>query len=534
MKLPKNVYKIKGMDRWVVAKSINGRNKYFKRFNNPEDAIRYRNYLESVGWVVKENESEIKEKKIKDYFIRVSRDHSKRSYRIRHTKYGVIGKTKSLEEALFYRDLYSLSDLPREEIPKPNECDLVTDNPYMAGLEYPVPERLVLNKTPSKRGQGKISQKSVSSYSIYLGHKHFCSCRTYEQAFFVRRELVKCGWDAEELPRIFDEYPRFYTWLLHFYIYLGKDTHNKDYWLLTIPKDKSDDGKLQHIRYSRLEDALYERDFLMEHDWDYDLLVECIDDTLNPYYSMELPPYPERKLRNISPRKSRDKEFIRMFEMIQCEPDIPIKVLAERMGVTDTTLRNWFKLYGTNSKEFYKLCCDGVNPCTVLEQEELIYTPDLSKTKGNYKGYVHYSPKRKSPFIVNYRDEYFGCYPTRELADKIVKELIKVDWDKSQLKDIQKKFNFRSRYTNEFMYIYKTNRDNGTWQIRKKIDGKNLGFGTYPNIDLAVIIRDILVSRDFKCSNLDKLRSFGKWVLHCRKIFFGNMFGGVVNEKFKG
>ena len=533
MSLPRNVYKIKGQDKWVVKKSINGKTKYFKRFDSVEDAVLFRNHMERIGWVY-DVDSDDEEKRIRDYFVRVSRDYSKKWYRVRHTRYGIIGRFKSLEKALFYRDLYSLSDLPREKIPKPSEVDLVTDNPYMAGLEYSVPERLVLDDTPSKRGLGKIVKKSVSCYSIYFGAKHFCTCRTYEQAYYVRRELVKCGWDENELTRIFDEYPRFYTWLLQFYIYICKDSHNKDYWLLTIPKDKSDDGKLQHITYSRLEDALFERDFLLEHGWDYDLLVECIDDNLNPYYNMELPPYPERKIKNISPRKSRDKEFTRMFEIIQENPSITVRELAERVGVVDATLRNWFKLYNTTSKEFYKLCHEGVNPSTVLVQEELIYTPDLSKSKcGNYKGYVHYNPKRKSPFIVNYRDEYFGCYPTRELADKIVKELIKVDWDKSQLKRIRDKFNCRSRLTNEFMYISPTHKGTGSWRIRKKINGKNISFGVYDSKEWAMVARDILINRDFECTDLEKLRIFSRWIFYCKTIFYGNMFGGVVGEEFE-
>jgi hypothetical protein len=45
--------------------------------------------------------------------------------------------------------------------------------------------------------------------------------------------------------------------------------------------------------FSRLSDALYERDALFFCNFDYDLLVEC--DLENKYENMELPPFPEKR-----------------------------------------------------------------------------------------------------------------------------------------------------------------------------------------------------------------------------------------------
>ena len=45
--------------------------------------------------------------------------------------------------------------------------------------------------------------------------------------------------------------------------------------------------------FSKLSDALYERDALFFCNFDYDLLVEC--DLENKYENMELPPFPERR-----------------------------------------------------------------------------------------------------------------------------------------------------------------------------------------------------------------------------------------------
>ena len=508
---PKNIYK--NHRKWIIKKSVNGQMRYFKSFDTLEEAISYKNLLIKNNWKdpsISNNEEKYKLEQ-KEYYARVSLDSTRRWYRIRHNKYGILDRTKDIYTALFYRDLYSQSDLKKKDIPLIADCDLVNGNPYLEnGLKYKLPERLILNKTPQKRGKGAIRKKSVSSYSVYQGKTHFCSCRTYEQAWYVRRELNKIGWDKKELDRILDEYPIFYTKLLQFYIYLSKDKKDGK-WLLTIPKNKSDDGLLQHIKYSNIEDALFERDFLMKYDWNYDLLVTNIDDTNNPYYNMELPPYPERKIRNISPRVNHDDDLLRLRDIILENPKITVNDLANSINITSNTLRNWFKQYNTNSKEFRKVVLEGKNPVEVFQQAELIFTPDLSKSlPSNYKGYVHYSPQRKTPYIIGKNDVYYGAYPTRELADRVVKELVKVNWDKSKLKNIQKRLKTHYLNVNDSTYIHRTHKNSGSWRVRKKINGRYKSFGAYETKELAIIARDILVDRDFECDDLDKLKKVAK------------------------
>ena len=523
--LPPNVYPSR--KRWVVRKSVNGQ-MYYKSFDNVFDAIKHRNEMEKCNWSIPDlSEDEILALKQKDYYIRVCLDYSHRWYKIKKKGGGCLDKTKDIYEALYYRDLYSESDLDVSEIPKIEDCDLVTGNPYLTdGLKVPLPDRLILDTSVSKRGRGKIVKKSVSSYSVYLGRKHVCSCRTYEQAFYLKQEMNKIDWNLDELQRILDDYPIYYTWLLRFYMYVTWDSRQKN-WLVSIPKDKSDDGKLQHIRFSKIEDALYERDFLVEHDWDYDLLVELINDFENPYYDMELPPYPERKIRNISPRKSHDKEFLQLAEILREEPNITVEDWASRIGTTGQTLRNWFREYETTTPEFKKVVLEGKNPCDVFKQKELIYTPDLSKSKSsNFRNYVHYASKRKSKWIVSRNDVYYGCYSTKEVADEVVKELEKVDWDKSELDNIKERLGIR-KHIHDMMYIYKTKKHLNSWQIRKKKKGRNIGYGVYRDIEFAKLIRDILVGINFKCDDLDKLRRFGEWVVYSKGLYYGNMFGGV-------
>ncbi|MBR5504465.1 MAG: zinc ribbon domain-containing protein [Methanobrevibacter sp.] len=75
-------------------------------------------------------------------------------------------------------------------------------------------------------------------------------------------------------------------------------------------------GKKYRIKYnnkdygefSKLSDALYERDCLFYCKFDYDLLVEC--DLPNRYENMELPPFPEHRPRGqIKGLKFKNKEM---------------------------------------------------------------------------------------------------------------------------------------------------------------------------------------------------------------------------------
>lgn len=524
----KEPYIYKNKKKYTVRKSINGKMKSFKSFSSLEDAVKYRDILIRNNWI--EPENVIFEKNQKKYYVRLTTDIDKRWFRVKHKSNRYLDKTKNIYEALYYRDLYSEYEGDLKDIPRIKDCDLITDNPYLDNLKYPIPSRLKLNPHDSKRGKGSIFKKSVSCYSVSYSGKSYCTCRTYEQAHYVRNALVEANWNIEEVPRILDEYPIWYTKLLQFYIYISRTgDDNKRKWLLTIPKDKSDDGKIQHIYYSRLEDALYERDFLVKYDWDYDLLVTNIDDNLNPYYDMELPPYPERKIRNISPRTNHDEDFKKLMILIKENPYITVKELAGSINITGTTLRNWFHQYNTTPTEFRSLVLEGKNPFDYIKQEELIYQPDLSKSlHSNYKGYVHYKPDRYSKFAVSKNDVYYGAYFTREIANKVVKELMKVNWDKSKLPSIKKKLNITPRKTeNEYKFIYKSRPNVDSWQIRKKIKGKNYGFGVYYDKEFAKLVRDILIGLDWKCTDLNKLKSFATYVVECKKRYYNNMFGGV-------
>lgn len=55
-----------------------------------------------------------------------------------------------------------------------------------------------ITKTPSK---SYMIMKSVAGKNVYFG-----SYKDLNEARVIRDELIECGWDIEELPRILDEF----------------------------------------------------------------------------------------------------------------------------------------------------------------------------------------------------------------------------------------------------------------------------------------------------------------------------------------
>ena len=159
-----------------------------------------------------------------------------------------LGYAKTIEEALQYRDLFR--NTKRKNIPRPSELNLKTNNPYLNGLKYPIPSRLKSLDGKHKKGLGSITKHSRGSYKITYNKIYYCSCRTYEQAYYVKQELIKADWDKKQLPRILKEYPKWYTWLMGYYRYITR--HHGQYYI-TIPKNHSDSGKIQQLIYKCIQ-----------------------------------------------------------------------------------------------------------------------------------------------------------------------------------------------------------------------------------------------------------------------------------------
>lgn len=65
-------------------------------------------------------------------------------------------------------------------------------------------------QTPYKSKFNYIRKTPSKSYSIVKlvngEHVYFGSYKDENEAIIIRDELIKCGWDKKELPRILDEF----------------------------------------------------------------------------------------------------------------------------------------------------------------------------------------------------------------------------------------------------------------------------------------------------------------------------------------
>ena len=492
--------------RYTLYRSKNGKVTYYGSFDTFSEAVAQREHFQMNGWVKPDSSQ-------RDYYRHIWK--ASRHYNVGNGR-TYCGCLSTIEEALYYRD-YCLEN-NWKNCKKPKELDLKTGNPYLEnGLDYPVPKRLIIPPKAPRR-MGTISSKGEQFYGVTKGKEYFGGYRTYEMAWYVREELNKCDWDRNQLDRIVDEYPIWYTWLMNFYQYVNPRDNG---WIVSITPKHSQSGKLEHLYFYRLEDALWERDLLLKYNWDEELMIECANDEDNPYYDMELPPYPQRKIRNISDFKDRTDLFNKLFEAITENPNLSQEEYAKLAGTNSVSVRNILrKEFDTSWPDFIKLCESGENPNEVLEQKSIIYTPDLERKYKN-TNYVSHFNNLKTPYVIYHRNketkqsEYFGAYPSRELADKISNDLQACNWDKSKLKEIQAKHGWQSvvnskRYVSEQKHTLK----DGTvkvygYHIRKKNkDKKHINYGYYKDKRVAELVRDLLVESDWDKDRLDEFKDY--------------------------
>ena len=530
--LYKHIYKVG--NSYSIVKSVKGKRIHFKTCRTLNEAIRYRDEVKRNGWKkLPMTDDELREKEAKDYYRHVQ-VASGRYYHVRNSRDEYLGMSKSIEEALWFRDRFI--NMPKDKIPRAKDIDLQTGNPYIEnGLKYPLPERLIVPEHESTYGMGSIVKKGETSFHIYQGKKdkdhsyYVCACPTYEMAHYVRQEMNKVGWDRNRLQEILDNYPKYYTKLLFMYQYihqkLDKNGEPTGKWVI-VPPVGENNGKLEHIIYSNLEDAMYDRDFLKEHDWDYDLLVEIIDDEKNPYYDMEIPPCPTRRIKRVKERDYHEKELREVAELIR--QGYSQGQICEMLGISEVTLRHWLKTcWNSSYQEFDMLIGYGENPFEVLEKAELIYQPDMSRAlPNNWNNWVSYLQKADR-WQVRKGKETYGTYPSEKLAHKISNDLQKVNWDKSKLRSIQAKHGHVSLpFSKRWIY-----RQGNKWAVRRKDkDKRMISYGAWHDRRIAVIVRDMLLEHGFTIDNRDWIVEIAEWSVEMTDLCGNTMFGKMTLE----
>lgn len=385
----------------------------------------------------------------------------------------------------------------------------------------------------SRKIQGNIYKHGENCYQISKtinGKKqYYGSYITYEYAYYVRERLIEENWNLEKLQSIREEYPLWYTKLIELYRYV---TPNIDYksdnkhtgWRITVPS-KYATPPLEIIHnYTNLEDALYERDFLEEHEWDYNLLVETIDDNLNPYYDMELPPYPQRKVRNCRPLETHRREMEQMQELILAGETNQMRI-AKRLGITEVTVRLWFSKWKSSWTEFKNHVLAGEDPFQYMVEPSKIYKPDLShRQHKKFNNYVSKtSGSTRSPWRIWKRGVDYGSYYTEEQALEASRLLQECDWDITKLPEIKKSVGWKDLPDRD--HIYPSGK---YWCIRRKDSNRKMvNYGSYRDYDLAVMVRDCLRCNDWSKEEYSSIRGLCETILTYKKQYTSNMFSGV-------
>ena len=147
----------------------------------------------------------------------------------------------------------------------------------------------------------------------------------------------------------------------------------------------------------------------------------------------------------------------------------------------------------------------------VFKTEKKDYSMVISKKKGSVKKQPlseHYGVSK----MINGKHITYGTYSTKEEAELVRDELIKVEWDMDQLPMILKQLNIRrvrqtDRKINPDSYIYFNSSGNPYLAKSKTRNGKTKRFscGTYRSVEDARAVRDELVKYDWDITKIDKI-----------------------------
>ena len=134
--------------------------------------------------------------------------------------------------------------------------------------------------------------------------------------------------------------------------------------------------------YSCVEDALFDRDRLIECDWDYEVFIETVDDAKpNPYYYQVLPPFPESWNRKKSGRKKSNW-------------NLPKGIYLRDNG------KRYRVIQWINNKEIYHGSSKSLKTAKKILKEKWIHKPDTAehitydKHGGGYRVYYNHDGKQ--------------------------------------------------------------------------------------------------------------------------------------------
>ena len=485
--------------KYRIRKRVNGRTVYYGTYNTFNEAVNTRDQLIKHNW--DKNILTTDEDKSREYYkyIRRNGDYCYDVNRPTNNKKGLpryMGTCKSIEEALYYRDIAKNNDYI---IGKPQEYDLITDNPYIKeGLTYPVPERLQprKNREESQYGKGYIVPKGPNSFQVWYNKNYYGSYTTREYAEYIRLQLHEHNWDMSKLEEIKKGYPEFYTGILHFwrYIYYRPEY---DWWECM---KRLSNGETLRVMFKNPYDVLHERDIYERYDWDLDMVVELAEPEDNPYKDMELPVYPTRRVKvHYELNEEYYTDYLLDFAFFINAFDVNTKAgLAETLDISVHVVNDVLSKFNVGWEDFKVLACSGEDILSVLTYDNLV-SPDLSPVRSK-SNHIYFDKSRKySPYKIQYKGVYYGSYANKRIAWRIVKKLEKVNWDKSQLKSIVDGIGYITPLRNGDTASYISTDKRNPCNIRYRVYRKGTGYGVYDTREMAEKI-----VKELKKCNWDK------------------------------
>ena len=167
-----------------IGKKVNGKQYQFGSYDKLEDAIYYRNYFQSKGWVncINERNNYTSTKKTRKYtdnrrYIRKSGNNYRIDKDIDGKKYN-FGTYDTLDEAIFFRDYFQENDWPLDERLKYTNAPL-----YISGN----PER------------GWEVRKIIDGECLHMG-----TFKKYGEAEKEVEIYKQCGWDLDSICNLDD------------------------------------------------------------------------------------------------------------------------------------------------------------------------------------------------------------------------------------------------------------------------------------------------------------------------------------------
>lgn len=364
------------------------------------------------------------------------------------------------------------------------------------------PRRYIEETVPGSFLIRKFDEGKMVDYGTYYA---------LEYAQYIRDNLEKCNWDKTQLPLIIKQYPKYYTDSLIFFKNIRYEKGSNYPWKISFMKWH--DGKnfiKMYSGFSKLEDALWERDLLIEYGDDWQSYAE--DTRPNPYKD-NIPYYWITQRPHGFKTKNIHEDLTKYAKAIS-EGYTTQTSLSKYFGVTSVTIRKHIKRLGVTFEDFKNVAITGEDPLTVFPLVEQIIKPPINFHERKLK---NVGITRAGTFRVykkcNYHNVYYGTYASEKIANKVVDKLMLCNWDKKELPRIHKELGIYESKENEYIKVRILKKGGKSFNVKKQFSKNqpSINCGTFRDIRIARLVRDNMVFYNWDKTKLDEIKEWAEY-----------------------